>query len=131
MKNIIVLLGCSATMLCMEFWSLFPFSETMHNPFLFSKQHLSWQSHVDYAATRTGFCILFAVIWYLSGKQWQYLALLLLMCGYLIDYLLTYNEPFAYSYLFGLKVPVSYTLFMIISAGAVIVKSIIEQWKTS
>lgn len=130
MRNIIVLLGCSATLLCMEIWSLWPFSETMHNPFPFSKQELSWQSHVDYAATRTGFCILFAVIWYLSGKQWQYLALFILMCGYLIDYLLTYNEPWSYSHLFGHRVPLSYTLFMIISTGAVIFKSILDEWKT-
>lgn len=129
MKNIIVLLGCSAALLCMELYSLWPYSEVMHNPFPFSKQELSWQSYVDYAATRAGICILFAVIWYLSGKQWQYLALLLLICGYFVDYLLIYNEPFGYSYFFGHRLPVSYTLFMIISAGVVIFKSMIEQWR--
>lgn len=131
MRNIVVLLGCSAALLCMEFYSLFPFSETMIRPFPFHPQELSKQSYLDYAATRAGFCVLFLTIWWMSGKQWQYLVLFILICGYLIDYLLIYNNPFSYFYLSGRKVPLSYTLFMILSIGVVIYKTIAEEWKTS
>jgi hypothetical protein len=129
MKNLIVLSGCIAAMLCMEFYSLYPYHQ-MIKPFPFNDQELSLQSHVDYTAWRIGMCIMFFLVWWLNGKQWWGLALLLLACGYLVDYRLTYNGGFGNRYLFGHKVSLSYTLFMVLSLAGISLKMTYDQWKT-
>lgn len=113
-------------MLSMVFYSLFPYSPIQEDRFPFADQEIAWQTYIDYAARALGYCFFCLALWEVTRWR-EILLILLLLVGYFFDYLLTYNNPIAYSYVFGVKVPLSYTTFMVVSAGAIVIK-IVWPW---
>jgi hypothetical protein len=115
----------------MEFYSVFktqpdsfgfiPVSDEEVQMFVVDPQKISFQTWADYAAWRVAVCIAFNVIWSLAPLKYQSVTEIFfyLSVGYLIDYFVFYNNPFAR---IG-PVPISYTLFMLSLGGWVVFKA--------
>lgn len=100
-------------------------------PFPFSSQEISVQAYADYAAMRIIFVLLLVIVYsYHPCRFW--LVMVLLFTGWLIDYFCTYNDPVIYLDMHGAHgdrpsgffVPVSYTLFMLVSVGVTAVRAL-------
>lgn len=88
-------------------YMFFPESETLHYPFKYDSQGLSWQAYADYLFTRIAIILLVWCVLDLSPKFREYIFILLfLWVGYLVDYLLCYNQPYAHWH----YIPVCYGL---------------------
>lgn len=97
--------------------------------FLFDDQKISFQAWVDYAATRAAVCVF---LWVIRAAYPEYRAELSVFfwafVGYLVDYFLIYNDPFAQANLMGLNVPISYTLFMLSALIFVVGRAFYKAW---
>ena len=105
-------------------YTVFP-KDRFVRPFLLSDQEISLQAHADYIGSRIAFILLLILVYsYHQCRVWM--AATVLFTGWLIDYLITYNDPIAYIDFVGIHgqmpnglfVPVSYMLVMLITAGA-------------
>lgn len=108
----------------LELYSLFHTSQELIKPFLFSEMEITFQVWVDYAAKISAVCVL---LWQLRNYVIEYYrelnVLLWLMVGYLIDYFVMYNEPVGHIFIVGYKLYLSYSLFMIILGGILMIKA--------
>lgn len=106
-------------------YTLFPRGRFVR-PFLLSNQEISLQTHADYIGSRIAFVLLLVLV-YSYHQCWIWLIAIVLFIGWLVDYLITYNDPVLYVDLYGLHdtmpngifVPVSYMLLMLVIAGVV------------
>lgn len=119
-----VLIWVFISIMLLELYSLFPVSDKLFRPFPFSGMAISFQSWADYAAKIAAVAVL---LWQLRNNTPRYYnelnAFLWLMVGYLADYFLIYNEPFGSFVVIGLKIYLSYTLFMVLLSGFIIYKA--------
>jgi hypothetical protein len=89
-------------------WTWVPASKVRYSYFPFSHQLLSRQAFYDYAFWRVTVLIFLSLMCFILPLIREYLTIFwFLWLGYLCDYLLCYNEPFAHF----LGVPLSYSLF--------------------
>jgi hypothetical protein len=122
-RNPTSLLWCLGIFLCLEFYSLFagPEYQIEGKRFLFDDTPISFQTWLDYFMTRVAWIIGFKFMrdhilyfWHeLDTFAW-------LMVGYWVDYILIFNNPYARLTLWGYKIPLSYTSFMILMMAGVI-----------
>jgi|ERR1051325_6283240 hypothetical protein len=91
--------------------------------FPFSKQILSKAAYIDYLCTDLGYLVICVTIYFVSGKSNLSLLLLIIAIGYVIDYLLIYNEPFAHYKGIG----VSYSLLAGMVLAAILFYEIITK----
>jgi hypothetical protein len=121
MSHKLILLVVFVALACLELYSLFPGqAERYITPFPFDKQVINVQAYIDYIGTRLCVILLIFALWQYNEQMFWFF---ILAIGYLIDYLLIYNNPFAHIYIFDFRTPLSYTMFMILSAGFVILKA--------
>lgn len=117
-------LGAFVAIMLLEVYSLFHTSQRLITPFPFSKQEITFQVWIDYAAKIMAVCVL---LWQLRNQTSEYYmelnVMLWLMVGYLIDYFLTYNEPIGHLDILGYRLFISYTFFMVILSGLIVFKS--------
>lgn len=113
--------------LLIELYSLFEKSQRLLTPFFASEQQITFQSWVDYAASRCAFILLFFQLRNSNPKFYGELNIFAwAMVGYLVDYFIFYNNAFARVHVFGLEIPISYTLFMITLLSVIVLKTV---WK--
>lgn len=91
---------------------------------------ISFQTWVDYGATRAAVCVfifafreVFSAFWPQYYKEVN--ILFLLSVGYLFDYFVIYNNPFAKVWI----IKISYTLFMLILSGVIVTRAFYKSWK--
>ncbi len=98
--------------------------------FWLSEQYISFQSWVDYASTRLAIIVLlFTLSWNVPRYQNELNILGWLAVGYLVDYFIIYNDPFAQIKVWGWWIPLSYTLFMLILGGVIVSVTFYKAWK--
>jgi hypothetical protein len=122
-----VLVGSFAIFLLLELYSLFSGenNQTERQMFWFDPTPISFQTWIDYAATRTAICVSFFILRETNSELYRELNIYFwLSFGYLIDYFVIYNNPIAKIYVLGLSIPISYTIFMLLIAGLIMVKSL-------
>lgn len=119
-----VILWSYVAILLLELYSIFPDQGPEVNRFPFTDFPLTFQVWVDYAAKLLAVIIL---LWQLRNHLPEHYhnlnVLMWLSVGYLVDYFLIYNLPVGYVFVVGAKIPVSYTLFMLICGGYTVYKS--------
>lgn len=83
--------------------------KTVHYPFPFNPQGITWQTHTDYICKKLEL-IAFCALAFIHFKEMRLtLGIFLgLFIGYLIDYFLVYNDPYGWFYF----IPLSYGLYM-------------------
>lgn len=119
MKKLVYVFGA---VLCLELYSIVPDSlETYALYPFYPAQKVTIQVWVDYAATRIGVLTLIYCI-YDTAKKYKFQLFLswVLVCGYLIDYFMRYNMPKIGTFF-------SYTTFMVLCFGAILIKTIIDE----
>jgi hypothetical protein len=112
----------------LELYSLFPGEKhQIEKPmFWLDPTLISFQTWVDYAATRASICVfLFILRENLPEYRAELNVLFWLMVGYLLDYFVIYNNHFAK---IGF-VPISYTSFMLILAAITVGKTFQRSWR--
>lgn len=125
-----------AAIALLELYSLFKTKEDEFGLFMVSDEEremfwldptlISFQTWVDYAATRASICVfLFILRENLPEYRAELNVLFWLMVGYLFDYFVIYNNHFAK---IGF-VPISYTSFMLILAAVTVGKAFQRSWK--
>lgn len=108
----------------LEVYSLMHTSEVEYSLFPFSKMRVTYQVWIDYACKIIAVCILLLQLRNQTPKYYAELNIMLwLLVGYLVDYFLIYNEPFGYVFILGYKIFVSYTLFMVILGGLIVIRT--------
>jgi hypothetical protein len=118
-----VVLWCFIAITGLFLYNLFPRSSDLIYPFPFHSQGLTRQTYVDYLGSRFSMSCLFWTLFIYSPRyKGQLFLFWLLSVGYLVDYLLIYNDPFAM-----LKgVPISYTYFMLLLSGWILYRTFKE-----
>lgn len=92
--------------------------------FPFHSQALTPQTYVDYLGSRFSIStLLWALFLYSPQYREQLFIFWLLSVGYIVDYLLIYNDPF----LHVLGVPLSYTYFMLTLSGWITYKTFSDE----
>lgn len=87
---------------------LLPYSEVIHQMFPFDDQKITYQAYFDYLFTRISILIIMSIVVILCSKYREYLfTFWLLWIGYIIDYLLFYNQPYGWWH----SVPLCYGLY--------------------
>jgi hypothetical protein len=125
-----VLLWCFTALGLLELYSLFPGYNQERQMFWLSEQYISFQSWVDYASTRLAIIVLlFTLSWNVPRYQNELNILGWLAVGYLVDYFIIYNDPFAQIKVWGWWIPLSYTLFMLILGGVIVSVTFYKAWK--
>lgn len=106
-----ILLLCSLTFILQFAWVLGPDSPSLHKMYPFSNQLITVQAYIDYFFRDIGYLILLYLMAHFILGMSNVLSLFFwLWLGYLIDYLLCYNEPFMRINLKLFTLPVSYSL---------------------
>lgn len=124
MKKKMVILFAFVAVTCLEVYSIFPRSKQLYCLFPFHSQCLTKQVYFDYLAKILAISILlFALFKFSPFYRDRLFILWLLSLGYLVDYLLIYNDPF--TNLFGMQI--SYTTFMIPLSIVIFIQTMIEK----
>ena len=122
-----ILLSAFVAISLLELYSLFPGDrfQVEEKRFWLDDTAISFQTWVDYASTRAAICVFIALLRECNPKySREFNVLFWLMFGYLIDYFVIYNNPFAR---IGF-VPISYTLFMLILSGITVWRAFQKSW---
>lgn len=126
-----ILLWSFAAIMLLELYSLFPGPQYQveEKRFWFDDTMISFQAWVDYAGTRAAFCVLIHLLKE-SNPQYkhEFNVLFWLMFGYLLDYFVIYNNPIARIEVLSIKIPISYTLFMLFLASVNVWKAFKKAW---
>lgn len=112
-----ILFGATAVFILQFAYLLIPYSEELHQPFPFYKfqdnadgtqNGITWQTYYDYIFRSIGYIILLYIVSnYVPGLNRSIKVLGWLWWGYIIEYLLIYNQEF----LWIRFIPISYSLF--------------------
>lgn len=120
------------------FWLILPESRYMKNPFPFFKMQIAIQNYFDYLGSRIFYAILAWVMFDLSktvGYQGEMRIVFVLLIGFVIDYILCYNQPYGWICKSGIVfekpsgffIPMSYSLVM----GVCLVLMAVISWATA
>ena len=108
MKNLIGFIGLGFGLTYI--FLLFP--QGYISPFPFHEQSLSVQAYVDYLCVRV-FYFLLAYIIHGMCETWQTKVIKWMFLGYILDYLLIYNDPYTRVHLSNAYfIPISYPFIM-------------------
>lgn len=101
------------------------FDHGLHQPFYFCtvpNGGITWYHYADYLSYRIAILIPIYLLGQFIPKYREYLFIyLLLWIGYLIEFLLAFNQPFGYYH----SIPISYSL----GAGLSMIILTFHQWK--
>lgn len=118
-----ILILCSVVFVLQFAWVLGTDNPTPHKMYPFSDQLISVQAYMDYFFRNTSYLIMmYLLAKFIPGMSDRLGIFFWLWLGYMIEYLLCYNEPFAY---FG-PIPISYSLFAGIIMIAITLNEIIK-----
>lgn len=111
-------------------WLLFQSGQYV-TPYPFNSQRITSQAYVDYLMTRVFYAITVLAIKILvdtSAPEYskEMTFVLWFFVLYILDYMLFYNQPVARIRLWGLDIPVSYSLFMGVGLIVVSLESVIK-----
>lgn len=125
-----ILIGSFCIFILLELYSLFTGDvyQIERQRFWFDSTDISFQTWIDYAATRVAICVAFFLLRQNTPELYKELNIFYwLSFGYLIDYFVIYNNPIAKISVLNLSIPISYTIFMLLIAGFVMTKSIFSR----
>lgn len=124
MKKEIKILVISIIVFLLNYaYLLWPLSSQLHPYFKFNSQLITTQAHVDYICRIIQMILIYYTLANYIPKYRETLFLVsLLWIGYLIDYLLTYNQPLGW---YGI-IPISYAFFMGISMILILLYKVLK-----
>jgi hypothetical protein len=100
-----------------------PVSTVVYQLYPFNGQWITKQAYVDFLARHIELCIFFYISTQLSTKHFRTLVIFFwLSVAYLMDYILTYNQPFGHFYF----IPLSYGLYMGIAMCCLTIREILR-----
>lgn len=100
----------SITVLILQFvYLLWSEDDTQFAFFPYSNQSMTKSCYANFIGIYFSISVLFLLLsWQTNIKYW----ISLLWLGFLVDFLLTYNDPFMFYYTHGVYIPISYSLYM-------------------
>jgi hypothetical protein len=122
----------------MFIYLLWPESDETFDMFVFDivnrdgksyRMMISKQAYFDYLAARAAFVLIHVVILSLTRFKWQMWVFTLAWFGYLIDYILIYNQPYFYFTYLGIELPGMYAVVMALVLGIVTITTAVNEWK--
>ena len=117
-------------MMCYEAYSIMPKDTPEVQRFLLSPIPLSFQTWLDYAFKILAACIFISTMWYgLPVARKELKVFFWCGIGYLADYFIIYNDPFAKIHVGSWTIPISYTLFMVLILIIVVGFSFYKLWR--
>lgn len=133
-----VFIGLSLGYVLIWAYLILPSSDTLYSFFPFHTQLLSKQAYIDYLAWRALLALIFVMFWYLADKhnspyRHEYFITMLLWIGFMIDYMLIYNDPGLYFTWTGftnrypsgeLFIPIGYPLIMGMVIFVLVIKAL-------
>ena len=136
--NVYTLAGCFL-IFCSTFIYLFwPESDEVYDMFFMDiitregakyRMMISKQAYYDYLATRGAFVGMHVIILGLSRFKWQMWVIVGAWFGYLIDYIIIYNQPYFYFKYLGYTLPGMYALLMAVVIFFVLLYTAYKEWK--
>lgn len=118
-----ILILCALVFVLQFAWVLGTDNPTPHKMYPFSNQLISVQAYMDYFFRDISYLIMiYLLAKFIPGMSHVLGIFFWLWLGYLIEYLLCYNEPFAY---LG-PIPISYSLFAGLTMISITLKAIIK-----
>jgi len=122
--NVIILFASLIVFLLKYVMIMFPSSDKLYSPFSFSSQKISIQAYIDYLSTALGYVVISAFVWHVKPNNVT-LMVLWLSIGYVIDYLLFYNNPIKTVTIGSHDIGLSYSLFVSIALASILFIEII------
>lgn len=119
-----ILILCTVVFILQFAWILGVDNPVVHKMYPFSNQLISVQAYMDYFFRNISYLIMiYLMTKFIPGMSHALGIMFWLWLGYLVEYLLCYNEPFAF---FG-PIPLSYSLFAGITMIAITLKEILKK----
>jgi hypothetical protein len=136
--NITTVSACFVIFCSVSLYLLWPESDVTYDMFVFDivnkdgeryRMMISKQAYFDYLAARGAFVLFHVVLLNLTRFKWQMWFFTLAWFGYLIDYVLIYNQPYFYFEFLGKQLPGMYSVIMAIALGLVTITTAVNEWK--
>ncbi len=126
MKIALFFIGTFITFALQFAYMIVPASKILKRRFLFSDQLISDQAYYDYLGKNFSYVVICITIALISQKlRMPSIFVGILAFGYVIDYLLTYNNPFMRIIILNKSFPCSYAMVLAIIFSVSMITSII------